>query len=299
MAKQLYKNDIHSWRQQRETSGSEQTAWRDFSFLWGERTYMMGIVNISPDSFAGDGLNSTDDAVRQALRFVQEGADIIDIGGESTRPGTTPLSDREAIDLEIGRVIPVLEKLKGKLGVPVSIDTYKLEVAKVAVEAGADIINDIWGLMKSPGIARLSAEHNLPLILMANQRESPARYILPTVLDNLKESVDRALDGGVPWNNMIVDPGIGFGKTLEQNYELIRRLGELKVLGRPILLGSSRKSFIGLTLDLPPEQRLEGTSASVAIGIAAGADIIRVHDVKEITLVCRMSDAIIRTGRRS
>ncbi len=298
MADHLTRAEILRWRKENGGDGIGRTVWRDFTFNWSERTYVMGIVNVSPDSFAGDGLSSAEDAAAQAQRFAREGADIIDIGGESTRPGTSPLSDAEAIDLELKRVIPLIKKLKGKMKVPLSIDTYKLEVARQAVAAGADIINDIWGLVKSPGIAALAAEHNLPLILMANQRENPARYIIPSVLENLRASMEKALEAGVPWQNIIVDPGIGFGKTLKQNYELIRRLKELRVLGRPILLGTSRKSLIGLTLDLPPQQRLEGTAATAAIGIALGADIIRVHDVKEITRVCRMSDAIVRTGRR-
>lgn len=251
---------------------------------------MMGIVNVSPDSFSGDGLDSVDAAIAQARRFVAEGADIIDVGGESTRPGSEPIPVEE----ELHRVIPVLEQLAKEITVPLSIDTYKFEVARQALDAGAHMINDIWGLKREPRLAELAAKKGVPIILMSNQRDKPKRNIVYAVISDLKKSVDLALEAGVPWDNIIIDPGIGFGKTLEQNLELVRRLDELKVLGRPILLGTSRKSIIGLVLDLPPEQRLEGTAASIAIGIAKGADIVRVHDVKEMVRVCRMSDAIVR-----
>lgn len=250
----------------------------------------MGIVNVSPDSFSGDGLDSVDAAIAQARRFVAEGADIIDVGGESTRPGSEPIPVEE----ELHRVIPVLEQLAKEITVPLSIDTYKFEVARQALDAGAHMINDIWGLKREPRLAELAAKKGVPIILMSNQRDKPKRNIVYAVISDLKKSVDLALEAGVPWDNIIIDPGIGFGKTLEQNLELVRRLDELKVLGRPILLGTSRKSIIGLVLDLPPEQRLEGTAASIAIGIAKGADIVRVHDVKEMVRVCRMSDAIVR-----
>jgi len=253
----------------------------------------MGIINVSPDSFSGDGLDSIDAAVTQARRFVAEGVDILDVGGESTRPNSAPLT----VDEELRRVIPVLERLSGKVEVPLSVDTYKFEVARRALDAGADMLNDIWGLKKEPRLAELAAQRTVPIILMSNQRDEPKPNIVPAVIADLKRAIDVALDAGVPWDNIIVDPGVGFGKTLEQNLELVRRLDELKVLGRPILLGTSRKSMIGLVLELPPEQRLEGTAASVAIGISKGADIIRVHDVKEMVRVCRMSDAIIRDRR--
>jgi dihydropteroate synthase len=254
----------------------------------------MGIINVSPDSFSGDGLDTVDAAVAQAQRFAVEGVDVLDVGGESTRPNSAPIT----VDEELRRVIPVLERLVGKIEVPLSVDTYKFEVARRALDAGAEMINDIWGLKQEPRLAALAAERGVPIILMSNQRDEPRRNIVPAVIVDLKRAIDSALDGGVPWENIIIDPGVGFGKTLEQNLELVRRLDELKTLGRPILLGTSRKSMIGLVLDLPPEQRLEGTASSVAIGIARGADIIRVHDVREMMRVCRMSDAIIR-GRRS
>ncbi len=264
-------------------------------FRWGERTYVMGICNLSPDSFSGDGLGSDIGAVvAQAQRYVAEGADIIDIGGESTRPGTKPASPDDIND-EIQLVIPAIEKLASELTVPLSIDTYKSEVAERAVKAGAGMINDIWGLNRDPAIAKVAAEAGVPLILMSNQRNAPCQGdIMAEVIADLERNINLAVKAGVARENIIIDPGIGFGKSLEQNLDIIRRLAELKSLGRPILLGTSRKSMIGLVLDLPPDQRLEGTAATVAIGIANGVDIVRVHDVRQIVRVCRMSDAITR-----
>jgi len=259
-------------------------------FTWGQRTYVMGIVNVDPDSFSGDGLCDADTAIAQGKRFVAEGADIIDVGGESTRPNAQPLSAEE----ELRRVMPVIERLAAELKVPVSIDTYKSEVARRAVAAGARIINDVWELKRDPKLARLAAEAGVPLVISQNQRDSRFHDFFPELIASLKRSVQVALDAGVDWNNIIIDPGIGFGKTAEQNVEIVRRLAELKTLGRPILLGTSRKSFIGHVLDLPVDQRLEGTAATVAIGIANGADIVRVHDVAQMVRVVRMSDAIVR-----
>jgi dihydropteroate synthase len=250
----------------------------------------MGVINVSPDSFSGDGLASVAAAVAQAERFAAEGVDILDVGGESTRPNSAPIT----VDEELRRVIPVLERLAGKVKVSLSVDTYKLEVARRALDAGAEMLNDIWGLKQEPRLAELAVERGVPIILMSNQRDKPVRSIVPAVISDLKKAIDLALKAGVPWENIIIDPGIGFGKRLEQNLELVRRLDELKELGRPVLLGTSRKSMIGLVLNLPPEQRLEGTAASIAIGIAKGADLVRVHDVKEMMRVCRMSDAIVR-----
>ena len=272
-------------------------------FYWGKRTYVMGVINVSPDSFSGDGLAGVEVAVARAKRLASDGADIIDIGGESTRPGSTPLSPDE----ELQRVIPVVEKLAHEISVPLSVDTYKLEVAGRALDAGADMINDIWGLKKEPRLAELAAQKGVPIALMSNQRDSPCHDIMSAVVSDLKRAIEQASDAGVPWENIIIDPGIGFGKTQEQNLEVLRRLEELQVLGRPILLGSSRKSFIGWVLDLTPEQRssevafvppgdqrLEGTAATIAIGIAKGVDIVRVHDVKEMARGCKVSDALVR-----
>jgi dihydropteroate synthase len=266
-------------------------------FRWGERTYVMGVCNLSPDSFSGDGLgDDVETTLAQAQRMVAEGADIIDIGGESTRPGTEPLSVDD-IENELRLVIPAIERLASELSVPLSIDTYKSEVASRAVKAGASLINDIWGLKRDPRIAQVAAGAGVPIILMANQRDAPPKVgIMSRVISDLEASIKIAMEAGVVSENIIVDPGIGFGKSLEQNLELVKRLAELKQLGKPILLGTSRKSMIGLVLDLPPDQRLEGNLAATAIGIAGGADMVRVHDVRQTVLVCRMSDAIIRRG---
>ncbi len=263
----------------------------------------MGVVNVSPDSFSGDGIVDVEDALTRARTLVDEGADIIDVGGESTRPASQRLSIKE----ELERVIPVVERLAHDLPVPISVDTYKLEVAREALKAGAGMINDIWGLQKEPGLARLAADNAVPIVLMSNQRGSECRDIVSAVVSDLKRAIRQALNAGVPLENIIIDPGIGFGKTQEQNLEILRRIHRLRVLDRPILLGTSRKSFIGWVLDLTPEQRssdvafvppgdrrLEGTAATIAIAIARGVDIVRVHDVKEMVRVCRMSDAVVR-----
>ncbi|GAI21377.1 unnamed protein product [marine sediment metagenome] len=263
-------------------------------FRWGERTYVMGICNLSPDSFSGDGLGSDiEAAIEQARRFVVEEADIIDVGGESTRPGMEPLSIGN-IDDELRLVIPAIERLASEIPVPISIDTYKAGVASRALKAGAVMINDIWGLKCDPKLADLAAEAGVPIILMSNQRDAPCQDIIPEIISDLKRSISLAVKAGVLEQNIIIDPGIGFGKSLEQNLEIIRRLAELKSLGKPILLGSSRKSMIGKVLDLPTDQRLEGTAATIAIGIANGANMVRVHDVKPMVRVCRMSDTIIK-----
>ena len=266
----------------------------NMEFRWGQRTYVMGIVNVDPDSFSGDGLRDAESAIDQGKRFAAEGADIIDVGGESTRPGFEPVS----ADEELGRVLPVIERLASELPVPVSIDTYKSEVARKAVAAGARMINDVWELKRDAKLARVAAEAGVPLVISQNQRDSRFEDFFPELIASLKRSIQVALDAGVDWNNIIIDPGVGFGKTVEQNVEVVRRLAELKALGRPILLGTSRKSFIGHVLDLPVDQRLEGTAATVAIGIANGADMVRVHDVAQMVRVARMSDAIVR-GKHS
>jgi dihydropteroate synthase len=283
---------------------SEPTTMRcgNTEFHWGERTYVMGIINVSPDSFSGDGIGDVEAAVAQAHRFVSEGADILDVGGESTRPGSSPVS----IDEEIRRVMPVIERLAAEVPVPVSIDTYKLEVARLALEAGATMLNDQWGLKKDPGLARLAAEQGVPIILMSNQRDrggydagaqrDTAYYedVMAEVISSLRRSLELALSLNVPRENIIIDPGIGFGKTWQQDIEIIRRLKELKELGRPVLIGPSRKSLIKMILDLPANERVEGTAAVVAIGIANGADMVRVHDVRQMVRACRMTDAIVR-----
>jgi dihydropteroate synthase len=262
----------------------------------------MGIVNVSPDSFSGDGVADIETAVAQARRFVEDGADILDIGGESTRPGSSQI----ALEEEIKRVVPVIERLARKIAVPISIDTYKYEVAKQALAAGAAILNDQWGLKKEPRLAELAAKRNAPVILMSNQRDKggfdvgagrdTAYYddVMAEVISSLRQSVNIALKAGVSGENIIIDPGIGFGKTWQQDIEIIRRLRELKAWELPVLIGTSRKSLIKMVLNLPADQRVEGTAATVAISIANGADIVRVHDVKQMVRVCRMADAIVR-----
>jgi len=264
----------------------------------------MGIINASPESFSGDGLTDTERALAQAKRFVDEGADILDIGGESTRPGLTGISAEE----EKKRVIPVIEKIAGEIDIPISVDSMKPEVAELALKAGADILNDQWGLRKEPKLAELAAGYRVPIILMSNQRDRGTydktagrdtgrlENALEAVIADLREGIATAEKAGVPDENIIVDPGIGFGKTWQQDIELVRRLAELKVLEKPILLGTSRKSLIKMVLNLPAAERVEGTAATVAIGIANGADIVRVHDVKQMARVCRMADAIVRNA---
>lgn len=277
------------------------TTWASHRLEWGRKTYVMGILNITPDSFAGDGLAETGlqpeeitaRAVEQAQRFVAEGADMIDVGGESTRPNFAPIS----IEEEQARVIPVIRALHAALpaDVIISVDTYKAEVARQALDAGAAIINDIWALRQDADMAALASERGVPVILMANMRGIEKREIVSDVMRFLVGSIDKALAVGVAWERIIIDPGIGFGTTPQENLALLRRLGELRALGRPILLGVSRKSTIGLILGgLPPEQRVEGTAAAVALGIAQGADIVRVHDVREMVRAVKMSDAIVR-----
>ncbi|MGZ6372844.1 MAG: dihydropteroate synthase, partial [Candidatus Limnocylindria bacterium] len=241
----------------------------------------MGIVNVTPDSFSGDGLGSDHgSAVAQGLRMVDEGADMLDVGGESTRPGHVPIPAAD----EIARIEPVLRRLAGESGVPVSVDTYKLEVAEAAVELGATILNDIWGLTRSPGIANLAARKGCALVVMHNQDGTDyAVDLLQEIKRFLKRAALLAVDAGVPKQRVIIDPGIGFGKTAEQNWDVMRRLGELNELGFPILVGTSRKSFIGKLLDLPADQRIEGTAATVVASVLRGADIVRVHDVLAMT----------------
>ena len=277
------------------------TVWGSHQLTWGQQTYVMGIVNITPNSFAGDGLArdglSEEDLVQHAIvlaqRFVAEGATLLDVGGESTRPGAATVT----VTQEIARVVPVIEALHEVLPpeVMISIDTYKAEVAQRALSAGACIINDIWGLHHDPDMATVASEHAVPVVLMANMRGYQKREIISDVVRFLARSIDLALEAGIAWNHIIIDPGIGFGTTPAENLTLLQRLGELRVLGRPILLGNSRKSTIGKVLGgLPASERLEGTAASVALGIAQGVDIVRVHDVHEMTRVVKMSDAIVR-----
>jgi dihydropteroate synthase len=267
----------------------------DVTFAWGERTFVMGILNVTPDSFSGDGLIRTADpvaaAVDQARRMVDEGADLLDVGGESTRPGHTPIDAAE----EIGRIVPVLAAVRAALPTtPLSIDTTKVVVAEAALAAGANLLNDVWGTGPDTDMVSLAAAHGVPLIVMHNREEPRYDDVVAEVVGDLAAALERAERAGVPASSLIVDPGIGFGKTADHNVELLRGLGALRVLGRPILLGTSRKSTIGRILDLPPDDRLEGTLATTALGIGAGVDIVRVHDVRPNVRAARVADAIVR-----
>jgi dihydropteroate synthase len=294
--------------------GSAQIGAR--TFRWGQRTYVMGIVNVTSDSFSGDGLYSegqatadawTSRAVEQALAFVAQGADIIDVGGESTRPGATPVDAEE----ELRRVIPAIAAIRRQSDIPISVDTFKARVAQAALDAGADLINDVWGLRLDPEMGPLTAARGVPVILMHNRSQPKeaalterlgGRYVgvayddlTLDLLEELQGQVEQAVAWGISRERIIVDPGLGFGKTVEQNLALVNRCRALRVLGLPILLGPSRKSFIGYTLDLPPEQRAHGTMASLAVAIArGGVDLVRVHDVVAAVQSARMADAIVR-----
>jgi dihydropteroate synthase len=270
------------------------------TFRWGERTFVMGILNVTPDSFSGDGLLDADPevdavarAVSQARRMADEGADLLDVGGESTRPGHAPVD----LDEELARVLPVLRAVRAALpGMPLTIDTTKAAVAEAALEAGADAINDVWGVDQEGTRARIAAARGVPIVLMHNRDEPRYRDLLREVMDDLRHAIDRAMDAGVAEADIVIDPGFGFGKTAEHNLALLRGLGELRRLGRPILLGTSRKSTLGKVLDLPADERLEATLATTALGIAAGVDIVRVHDVRANVRAARMSDAVVRGG---
>ena len=279
----------------------QPTVWGDHRLEWGRQTHVMGIINVTPDSFSGDGLvenaltqeEIVQQALAQAQTFVAEGATLIDVGGESTRPHAAPVS----LEQELARVLPVIRALYTTLpkDIMTSIDTYKAEVARAALDAGACIVNDIWALRRDPNMAALISERRVPVILMANMRGYRKHEIVSDVTRFLAGSINLALDAGIAWEHLIIDPGIGFGTTPEENLTLLRRLGELRALGRPILLGTSRKSTIGLVLGgLPAHERIEGTAATVALGIAQGADIVRVHDIHEMMRVVKMSDAIVR-----
>jgi dihydropteroate synthase len=254
----------------------------------------MGIVNVTPDSFSGDGLASDiNAAVYQAVQMREDGADIIDVGGESTRPGFAEVDAEE----EARRVLPVIERLAKELDIPISIDTYKASVARAAIEAGATLVNDVHGFLKEPEIARVVAEAGLPAVAMYYHRGRTFIDTIGNVVAGLQESIAVAKEAGLPSERIIVDPGFNFGWTDEQALEMLRRLHELRVMGRPILVGTSRKSTIGKVLgDLPVDDRVEGTAATVSISIANGADIVRVHDVRQMARVARMTDAIVRAG---
>lgn len=258
----------------------------------GERTLIMGILNVTPDSFSDGGkFNSLENAVVHAKQMIEDGADIIDVGAESTRPGYTVISDEE----EIERLTPIITALQREIDRPISVDTYKPAVAEAMLKLGVPIINDIWGLQRDPEMAKVIAKHNGVVVAMHNQNGTEyEKDVVESVCDFLRESIRIALEAGVPQKNIILDPGVGFGKTVHQNIEVMSRLGELNDLGYPVLLGTSRKSTIGAILDLPSDQRVEGTVATSVLGAAQGMDIVRVHDVRENYRALKVTDAIVR-----
>jgi dihydropteroate synthase len=288
------------------------------TFAWGERTHVMGIVNVTPDSFSGDGLlagwvapgdgpgatpgnapgGALDGlvaaAVAQARTMAAEGADLLDVGGESTRPGHAPVT----ADVEIARVVPVIAAIRAALpDLPISVDTTKPAVAAAAIEAGADLVNDVWGVAEDDGLARVAAAHGVPLVLMHNRADARYTALLAEIVADLQRAVDRAVAAGVPRERLLVDPGFGFGKTPEHNLALLDDLGVLGVLGLPVLLGTSRKSTLGKVLDLAPDERLEATLATTVLAVAAGVDVVRVHDVAANVRAARLADAVVRGWR--
>jgi dihydropteroate synthase len=272
-------------------------SWANYSLDFSRKTCLMGILNVTPDSFSDSGLYfDTSGAIKRACQMAEEGADIIDIGGESTRPGSEPL----AIEEELRRTIPVIRALSKEISVPLSIDTYKSGVAKRALDAGASIINDISGLRFDAGMARVVSEYKVPVVIMhmkgspKDMQKNPVyEALMPEIMDSLRQSILLAVEAGVSEDKIIIDPGIGFGKTFEHNLEIIHNLSGLTLLEKPVLVGPSRKAFIGKALgNVPPDERLEGTAAAVAISILNGADIVRVHDVKEMAKVAKVADAI-------
>lgn len=256
-----------------------------------EKTHVMGIVNVTPDSFSDGGkYNRPELAARHAAQLVQDGADIIDVGGESTRPGHEPVS----ADEELERVLPALQQIRQAVDVPISIDTYKAIVASRAIETGANIINDIWGAKKDPEIADVAVQYDVPIVLMHNRTEPNYDDLIDDMIRDLYESIEIAKKAGVRDEQIILDPGIGFGKTFEHNLIVMRNLEKITQLGFPVLLGTSRKSMIGIALNLPPGERMEGTGATVCLGIQKGCQIVRVHDVKPIVRMARMMDVMLR-----
>jgi len=271
------------------------TIWNGHELRWGARTHVMAILNITPDSFSGDGLDgNTDAALSAALRPVDEGADILDLGAESTRPGHIPISAEE----ELARLLPALTAIRARTDVLISVDTSKAAVAVEAITAGANLINDVRGFMADPEMAAVVARAGVPAVLMHDVPPEPQVDLMTSILRELSRRLDRAVAAGVVWERLIVDPGFGFGKDWRQNLELLHRIGEMRVLGRPILVGTSRKSMIGRVLGVAEDDRLEGTAATVSLAIAGGADIVRVHDVRAMARVARMTDAVVRGAPR-
>lgn len=269
--------------------------WHGHELAWGTRTHVMAIVNATPDSFSHDGVaGDPERAAEMATGAVRDGAGVIDVGAESTRPGHRPISAREEID----RLLPILRAVGGAVTVPLSVDTSKAEVAEAALGAGADLVNDVRGLTGDPDMAAVVARHGVPVVVTHDHVPDGGEDLVASVVRELGRRLDRAVAAGVAAEMVILDPGFGFGKDWRQNLELLRRLGELRVLGRPILAGTSRKGTIGRVLGLPEQDRLEGTAATVALAIAAGADVVRVHDVRAMARVARMTDAVVRGAPR-
>ena len=266
------------------------TIWNGHELRWGAKTHVMAILNLTPDSFAGDGLGgNADAALTAALRAVDDGADILDLGAESTRPGHGPISEDE----ELARLLPALGGIRARTDVLLSVDTSKAAVAAEAIAAGADLVNDVRGFTADPEMAAVVAQAGVPAVIMHDVPPEHEDDLMTSILRELSRRLDRAVAAGVVWERLIVDPGFGFGKDWRQNLELLRRFGELKALGRPILAGTSRKSMIGRVLGVPENDRLEGTAATVSLAIAGGADIVRVHDVRAMVRVARMTDAVV------
>ncbi|WP_404330671.1 dihydropteroate synthase [Mesobacillus maritimus] len=264
-----------------------------YQLNYRNKTLIMGILNVTPDSFSDGGkYTQIESAIKRAAQMVADGADLIDIGGESTRPGYIRISDEE----EIERVVPIIEAITRNVDVPVSVDTYKSKVAKQALEAGAHIINDIWGVKADPEMAKVAAKYDVPIILQHNRTEPNYEFFIRDVYNDLYKSVGLARIAGVKPENIILDPGIGFAKSHEQNLEIMRNLDTMISLGYPVLLGTSRKGFIGNVLNLPVSERLEGTGATVCYGIQKGCQLIRVHDVKEMARMAKMMDALMGKG---
>jgi dihydropteroate synthase len=274
-------------------ANKKQLSCGPYNLNLSEKTFIMGILNLTPDSFSDGGkFNQIDSALAHAEEMIANGADIIDVGGESTRPGAEYVDSAE----EIKRVVPIIGKLSNKINVPISIDTYKADVAEQAILAGATIINDVWGAKADQNMAAVAAKYNVPIVLMHNRQERKYKSLIPDMIADLNESVEIVKRAGVQDDKIILDPGIGFAKTMEDNLVVMRNLGTFTQLGYPVLLGTSRKSFIGRILDLPPSDRMEGTGATVCLGIEKGCSIVRVHDVQGIARMAKMMDAMLGKG---
>lgn len=274
-------------------ANKKQLSCGPYNLNLSEKTFIMGILNLTPDSFSDGGkFNQIDSALAHAEEMIANGADIIDVGGESTRPGAEYVDSAE----EIKRVVPIIGKLSNKINVPISIDTYKADVAEQAILAGATIINDVWGAKADPNMAAVAAKYNVPIVLMHNRQERKYKSLIPDMIADLNESVEIVKRAGVQDDKIILDPGIGFAKTIEDNLAVMRNLETFTQLGYPVLLGTSRKSFIGRILDLPPSDRMEGTGATVCLGIEKGCSIVRVHDVQGIARMAKMMDAMLGKG---